>query len=52
MNERDSLVMDGSAFCALTFLVGDEDGLFEGVEVGTSVGFRGDWLGLDVGCEM
>ncbi len=24
----------------------------EGDPVGTSVGFRGDWLGLDVGCEM
>ena len=23
-----------------------------GLDVGTSVGFRGDWLGLDVGCEM
>lgn len=23
---------------------------FEGDFVGTSVGFRGDWLGLDVGC--
>ena len=24
----------------------------EGDPVGTSVGFRGDWLGLDVGCEI
>ncbi len=26
--------------------------LVVGLDVGTSVGLRGDWLGLDVGCKM